>query len=165
MKSMHWGRAIGVAIVAYAVVFAAFLLLFGNPFSRQLIYSSVYGQSPKLLAVWMQIEPLPAVTPFWEDLFEFNLRKVGVLALFFPWFLAHVWIFAQVAHGLPGRGWRKGLGFGLGLWLTAYLFFELFTPLNQFGEPLPLVAYELGLDLLIGLAEGVVIAALYPVSR
>ena len=40
------------------------------------------------------------------------------------------------------------------------MFWEFFTPFNQFGEPLPLVALELGFWAIIALAEAFVIAAI-----
>jgi hypothetical protein len=39
-----------------------------------------------------------------------------------------------------------------------FLFWEFFTPFNQFGEPLPLLALELSFWALIALAEAFTIA-------
>jgi hypothetical protein len=41
-----------------------------------------------------------------------------------------------------------------------YLFWEFFTPFNQFGEPLPLIALELSFWAAIAVVEAVVIAAI-----
>lgn len=43
--------------------------------------------------------------------------------------------------------------------MPTYLFWEFFTPFNQFGEPLPLIALELSFWLAVALAEGFAIAA------
>lgn len=40
----------------------------------------------------------------------------------------------------------------------SFLFWEFFTPFNQFGEPLPLIALELGFWAAIALAEAYAIA-------
>ncbi len=44
------------------------------------------------------------------------------------------------------------------LFFMIYLFWEFFTPFNQFGEPLPLIALELVFWAVIALAEGMAIA-------
>jgi hypothetical protein len=44
------------------------------------------------------------------------------------------------------------------LFFMTYLFWEFFTPYNQFGEPLPLIALELGFWALIALSEAFAIA-------
>ncbi len=43
--------------------------------------------------------------------------------------------------------------------MLVFLFWEFFTPFNQFGEPLPLIAIELFFGAVIAFAEGLAIAA------
>jgi hypothetical protein len=68
-------------------------------------------------------------------------------------------LFALTAANLPGSGWRKGLSFGVLIWILSYGFFEFLSPWTQFSEPLPLLALELTMWLVVALAEGIVIAA------
>ncbi len=117
MKHINWSRHLLAGLVAEVVLLSAFALLFGNPISRGIIYTPQAGQSEKLLAVWFGIQPLPAVTPFWDQLFTFNARKVSVLALFFLWALCLVWGYAGqlartgVAQGIGIRGALVGNGY------------------------------------------------------
>ena len=68
-------------------------------------------------------------------------------------------LFALMAANLPGSGWQKGLTFGVLIWIVSYGFFEFLSPWTQFSEPLPLLALELSMWLVVALAEGIVIAA------
>ena len=107
-------------------------------------------QSRKLIAVWTQIEPLPLIVvnpaPMIAGLLLFGV----VHAAIYGW-LAPAW-----PAGVAPRGLRlAGLNFVL-----SYLFFEFFTPINLFGEPLVLVLAELGFCAVIALAEAYVIAAI-----
>ena len=156
------GRPWSTALVAFVIGFTSYALLFGNPISERLIFSPAFGQSPKLLAVLQSIEPLPAVGPGWQDLLSFSPRRALVLALIYLWVVGLTLIFGAVARALPGSGWRRGLPFALGVWAVAFPLLEIFFPLNVLGEPLPLVAYELLLE--IGLCAGLAIpiAALTP---
>ena len=109
MKRINWSSAIVTALVAYVVGFAAFLALFGNPVVRNIIYTPQAGQSDKLLAMWLTLEPLPAVGPFWERLTTFGGRTSAVAGLLLLWAFGLVLIYATVAEALPGEGWRKGV--------------------------------------------------------
>ncbi|OCS45233.1 hypothetical protein [Ralstonia pickettii] len=107
-------------------------------------------QSPKLIAVWTQIEPLPLIVvnpvPMIAGLLLFGV----VHAVVYRW-LAPAW-----PANVPPRALRlAGLNFVL-----SYLFFEFFTPINLFGEPPVLVLAELGFWAVIALAEAYVIAAI-----
>ena len=163
MKRINWSSAIVSALAAYIVGFAAFLVLFGNPVVRNIIYTPQAGQSDKLLAMWLTLEPLPAVGPFWERLTTFGGRTSAVAGLLLLWAFGLVLIYATVAEALPGEGWRKGLAFGAMLWVMTYFFFEVFFPFNLLGEPFGIVLLELALEAIMALAYGVTIAALYRV--
>jgi hypothetical protein len=108
-------------------------------------------QSPKLIAVWTQMEPLPLViakpAPIILGLFCFGLGH----AYLYHW-LAPFW-----PRGIFSRAWRLA---GL-IFFCSFLFWEFFTPFNQFGEPLVLIGLELLFWVIIAGAEGLVIAALW----
>ncbi len=155
---IRWGRAVLAGVAGFAVVFPIAVLLFGNPLSERIIFTAEFGQSSKLLANWLETPPLPPVGPFWEDVFSFSIAKVGILLLLAGVIVVHALIYQIVAPALPGRRLWRGVSFGIGVWALTYLFFEVFVPLNQFGEPLPIVAYELILWLGVAIVEGVVIS-------
>jgi hypothetical protein len=151
-----------IALVSFVTGFTTYAFLFGNPISERLIYSPDFGQSPKLLAVLQTMEPIPPLGPGWADLLSITGPKALTLGLLYLWAVGLVFIFRSVARSLPGRGWRRGLPFALILWAIAFPLLEFFFPLNVLGEPLPLVAYELTLELGLCLALAIPIAALTP---
>jgi hypothetical protein len=105
-------------------------------------------QSPKLIAVWTQIQPLPLVVsnpgPIIAGLIVFGL----IHSFMYRW-LSPAW-----PHGISARALR----FALLIFILSYVFWEFFTPFNQFGEPLRLLVLELGFWAIIALAEGFAIA-------
>lgn len=137
------------------------MLLFGNPVSRRVIFSTDFGQSQKLIDVWQSFEPVPPVTPFLEDAASLETSALPVILLLFLWTVGLVWIYARVNTSIPGTGWRRGAFFGFGVWLSSFLFFETFTPLNLFGEPLAIIGYELALQMVVALVIGISVAATY----
>lgn len=108
-----------------------------------------HRQSAKLIAVWTKLEPLPLV-----------VSKPHIIV---------VWLFAfafgqAVIYKLLTPGWPAGVTpralrlAGLRFVMT-FLFWEFFTPFNQLGEPLPMIALELLYWVVVALAEGYAIAA------
>lgn len=108
-------------------------------------------QSPKLIEVWTKLEPLPLVVahpaPIIIGLFLFGLAH----AFLYRWLSPH-W-----PPGVPPRALRLGLL----VFVLSFLFWEFFTPCNQFGEPIPLIALELGFWALIALIEGLAVAGVF----
>ncbi len=51
------------------------------------------------------------------------------------------------------------------IFFLSFLFWEFFTPFNQFGEPLPLLALELSFWAVIALAEAFAIAGVMEGKR
>lgn len=104
-------------------------------------------QSPKLIAVWTQIEPLPRVVG----------SPLPIILGLFAFSLFHAWLYAELSgswpQGLWPRTWRLG---GL-VFVLSYVFFEFFTPFNLFWEPLPLVAIELAFWAVVTVAEALAI--------
>lgn len=106
-------------------------------------------QSEKLIAVWTKIEPLPLVVATPGPII-FGLVLFGIGHAFI-----YRWISPAWPAGMAKRAWRFA---GL-LFFMIFLFWEFFTPFNQFGEPLPLIALELCFWGLIAVAEAFAIAA------
>jgi hypothetical protein len=106
-------------------------------------------QSPKLIAVWTRLAPLPRVVD----------APLPIILGLFAFSLFHAWLYAKLAghwpRGLWPRAWRLG---GL-VFVLSYVFFEFFTPFNLFREPLPLVAVELVFWAVVALAEALAIVA------
>jgi hypothetical protein len=114
-----------------------------------LLNSSI--QSRKLIAVWTQIEPLPLVVSHPLQIF-IGLILFGIGHAFIYRWLAPAW-----PPGIKPRAWRlAGLVFFL-----SFLFWEFFTPFNQFGEPILLICLELIFWATIAIAEAFAIALVY----
>lgn len=147
--SRRWGRATiagAAGIFAGAAVSGPLLFALG-PFT---IFNDAL-QSPKVQAVWDELEPLPLMLSN-PVAFALVLVLLGVV---------HGLVFALIAGSLPGGRVRRGLLYGLLIWLMSHLFFELNGPYALLGEPLPLVGVELTISFVGALAEGVVISAIY----
>ncbi len=134
--------------VAMNLSMAATFLLIGFGISADGILMDPAVQSGKLTAVWTKLEPLPLVTskpaPIIVGMFLFCI----ILAYIYRW-ISPAW--------KPGY-LRRGLSFSLILFLMTFLFWEFFTPFNLFGEPLQLIAVELGFWAVIALSTGMAIA-------
>ncbi|MEK6615923.1 MAG: hypothetical protein AABZ32_07410 [Bacteroidota bacterium] len=108
-------------------------------------------QSAKLIVVWTQIEPLPLVVnspaPIIMGLILFGIGH----AFIYKW-LAPSW-----PSGIKARAWRMAAL----VFFLSFLFWEFFTPFNQFGEPLSLIALELFFWAIIAITEAFVIAAVF----
>ena len=106
-------------------------------------------QSPKLIAVWTHIEPLPLVVnspaPIIIGLIFFGIGHAFI----------YRWLSASWPQGIAARAWRMAAL----IFFLSFLFWEFFTPFNQFGEPLKLILLELVFWAAIAAAEAFVIAA------
>lgn len=63
MAQIRWSRLLGATAAGYVVAVRSLTLLFGNPLAERLLFTAEAGQSNKVLAVWLELEPLAAVTP------------------------------------------------------------------------------------------------------
>lgn len=108
-------------------------------------------QSPKLIAVWTQIEPIPLVVsrpaPIVIGLILFGIGH----AFIYRW-LAPAW-----PPGIKARAWRMAIL----VFCFGFLFWEFFTPFNQFGEPILLIGLELIFWATIAIAEALAIATVF----
>lgn len=123
------------------------LLGFGWNGGGILLSSSV--QSPKLIAIWTQIEPLPLVVA--------NPAPIIIGMMLFG--IGHAFIYRSVSAAWPTGIFQRAVRFAGLLFFMTFLFWEFFTPFNQLGEPLPLVALELLFWATIAFAEAFVIAS------
>jgi hypothetical protein len=131
-----------------AVMLLTFRLLgFGWNGGGILLASPV--QSPKLIALWTQLQPLPLVVA--------NPAPIIIGIVLFG--IGHAFIYRSVSAAWPAGILSRALRFAGLLFFMTFLFWEFFTPFNQLGEPLPLVALELVFWAAIAIAEAFVIAA------
>lgn len=107
-------------------------------------------QSSKLIAVWTEIEPLPLVVNR-PVLIIFGIIIFGVL---------HAYLYRWISSAWPTGVVRRGVSLSLLVFVMTFLFWEFFTPFNQLGEPLWLIAIELCIWALIALADGLTISAI-----
>ena len=105
-------------------------------------------QSPKLIAVWTKLEPLPLVVV--------NPAPIIIGMVLFG--IGHAFIYRSVSVAWPAGILPRAMRFAGLLFFMTFLFWEFFTPFNQFGEPLQLVALELLFWAAIAIAEAFVIA-------
>lgn len=108
-------------------------------------------QSHKLIAVWTQMEPIPLIvsnpTPIIVGLILFGIGHAFIYQLFSP-----AW-----PPGIRPRAWRLAAL----VFFLSFLFWEFFTPFNQFGEPLQLISLELTFWVTIAIAEAFAIATVF----
>ena len=112
-------------------------------------------QSGKLIAAWTELEPLPLV-----------VTKPAPIILGLVLFgLLHAFIYRSLTPAWKRGVWARGTRFSLLIFVLAFLFWEFFTPFNQFGEPTSLIAIELLFWATIALADGLVISAIMEPSQ
>ncbi|MGO8945602.1 MAG: hypothetical protein ACLQJ7_18255 [Syntrophobacteraceae bacterium] len=112
-------------------------------------------QSQKLIAVWTKLAPLPLIVANPAPI-------VGGLVLFG---IAHAFVYRWLSAGWPPGMMPRALRFAGLLFFMVFVFWEFFTPFNQFGEPLSLIALELSFWAAIAIAEAVVIASIMEQGR
>lgn len=105
-------------------------------------------QSRKLIAVWTQLEPLPMVIS--------NPAPIVSGLLLFA--IGHAVLYKWLSVAWPPGLIRRALRFAALLFFMSFLFWEFFTPFNQFGEPLPLIFLELSFWAVIAIGEAFAIS-------
>lgn len=106
-------------------------------------------QSAKLIAVWTKLEPLPLVVA---------RPHVIIVGLFTFAFMQAV-TYRLLSPAWPGGIRQRALRLAALRFALTFTFWEFFTPFNQLGEPLPLIAVELSFWAVVSLAESFAIAA------
>jgi len=108
-------------------------------------------QSPKLIAIWTELEPIPLVvskpTPIIIGLILFGI--------------GHAFIYRWLSPAWPQGIMARTLRMGMLVFLLSFLFWEFFTPFNLFGEPLPLIGLELVFWATIAFAEAFVMSSVF----
>jgi hypothetical protein len=107
-------------------------------------------QSSKLIAVWTEIEPLPLVVS----------RPAPIIFGIILFGIVHAYLYRWLSPAWPTGIVRRSLSFALLVFLMTFLFWEFFTPFNQFGEPVGLIAIELCFWAIIALADGFTISTI-----
>lgn len=158
---VDWSRALLAAVVAFVVFVTAMTVLFGNPVVERILYTDQAGQSPKVLAMFFDIEPRPAVFWVWDDLGAIGARGAAVEAMLLVWALGLVVLYAYGWVGRPGPAWRRGVTFGVAAWAVVFVLFEALIPFNVLWEPFRLVVVELALQLIAMVLTGLTIALVY----
>jgi hypothetical protein len=108
-------------------------------------------QAQKLIDVWTKLEPLPLVVA----------NPAPIIAGLMLFGMGHAFVYRWLSPHWPPGVLSRGLRLAGLIFCLAFLFWEFFTPFNQFGEPLPLIALELAFWAFIALAEGLVIAGVF----
>lgn len=105
-------------------------------------------QSPKLVAVWTKLEPLPLIVS--------NPAPMIIGLILFG--IGHAYVYKWISVAWPQGLFQRAFRFAAILFFMIFLFWEFFTPFNQFGEPLQLVALELCFWAIIAITEAFGIA-------
>ncbi|HET9641463.1 MAG TPA: hypothetical protein VFP46_01265 [Candidatus Paceibacterota bacterium] len=115
-------------------------ILFANPVTMSVLYNpAIQGQA--FLSVTPHRDLLASVT---------GLVVLSVI---------HAWLYVVLSASVPGRTWlRKGLSWGVFIWLMYWVFQEWFIYHTLLDEPYLLNALELVLLLVGSLIEGMIIA-------
>jgi hypothetical protein len=145
-RTLAAGLAGGVAFVLGTLV--TFAQLAGSRRGEEGLLFDPDTQSPKVIAVWKQLEPLPRVI-------ETPLVIIGGMVIFG---LAYALLYRSVAAAWPAgvypRAWRLA---GV-IWLAG-VFSEFMGPFNVLHQPLPLSVIAWGFWAVAALLEALVIVA------
>lgn len=106
-------------------------------------------QSRKLIVVWTELEPLPLVVN----------RPIPIILGIILFGVLHAYFYRWLCSAWPPGILKRGLSFALLVFVMTFVFWEFFTPFNQFGEPLGLIVIELVFWALIALADSFAITA------
>lgn len=105
-------------------------------------------QSPKLIAVWTKMEPLPLIIS------QPGIMIAGLVLFGIGHSSIYRWVSPAWPRSVRSRAWRFSLlTFGM-----TFLFWEFFTPFNLFGEPLVLIGLELVFWAVVAFSEGLALA-------
>ena len=135
--------------IIFAGLFAGFVsegilgVLFVNPFIKSILYN------PNI-----QSQLFIDITP------QRNLvvSVIGIIVLS----IIHAWLYTIFAKSIPGTTWiKKGLFWGLTIWLMFWVFQEWFIYHTLLNEPLILNALELAILLIGSFVEGLIIAFIF----
>jgi hypothetical protein len=107
-------------------------------------------QSQKLIAVWTELEPLPLVVT----------QPAPIILGIILFGIIHAYLYRWLSPLWPTGVFQRGLRFAVLVFLMTFLFWEFFTPFNQFGEPFILIGLELLFWALIALGDGLAVSTI-----
>ncbi|WP_214322930.1 hypothetical protein [Nonomuraea sediminis] len=103
-------------------------------------------QSPKLIAIWKDIEPLPLLVD----------HPLVILAGYFAFATGYSFVYRSVATAWPSGKWKRVWRLAALIWLTA-AFFEFQGPVNLAHQPVLPLAIALSFWAVAALAEALAI--------
>jgi hypothetical protein len=106
-------------------------------------------QSRKLIAVWTEIEPTPRVVS----------RPAPIIIGLMLFGIGHAFVYRWLSPVWPSGITAKAARLAALIFFLSFLFWEFFTPFNQFGEPFLLIGLELIFWAVIAIAEALTIAS------
>ncbi len=106
-------------------------------------------QSKKLIAVWTGIEPTPLVVS----------RPAPIIIGLMLFGIGHAFVYRWLSPGWPSGITAKAARLAALTFFLSFVFWEFFTPFNQFGEPFLLIGLELTFWAVIAIAEALTIAS------
>jgi hypothetical protein len=139
----------GGAMLNIVMVLTFRLLGFGWDGGGILINHST--QSPKLIAIWTELEPIPLVVA--------SPAPIIIGLILFG--IGHAFIYRWLSPAWPQGIMARTLRMGMLVFFLSFLFWEFFTPFNLFGEPLPLIGLELLFWATIAFAEAFVMSSVF----
>ena len=160
MNSINYPRLITATLAAFFVMLLANIVLYDNPLIQSVYYSAA-GQSDKFVAIWNTLQPLPALSAKWSTLANPSGRTFAVQGLLLVWLFGVTFVFARLHAAIPGAGLRKGVNYGFVVWALCFVFFDVWSHFNVMAMPVAFVALGMALNLVISIAAGVTVAALY----
>ncbi len=114
--------------------------LFMSPPVKSLLYNPAY-QSETFILLTPTRDFIPSIT--------------GIVILS----VVHSWLFSLFQPSIPGNSWyKKGIIWGLTIWIMYWLFQEWFIYHTLLNEPILLNLFELLLLLIGSLVEGLIIS-------
>ncbi len=152
LRTVIAGVAGGIAM-NLAMLFTFRLIGFGWKGGGILLNPSY--QSQKLIAVWTKIEPLPLVVS----------QPMVIILGIVGFGIIHAYLFRWLSRSWPRGVSKRAIRFACLVFLMTFLFWEFFTPFNQFGEPIYLIALELVFWAFIALVDGFAISTIMREGR
>ncbi|MBV6519793.1 MAG: hypothetical protein L3J18_05670 [Candidatus Brocadia sp.] len=141
----------GGAVLNLVMVFTFRLVGFGWNGGGILLNPSV--QSQKLITVWTRMEPLPLVVT----------RPAPIITGLMLFGMGHAVIYRWLSPSWPPGCMARAIRLAALIFFLSFVFWEFFTPFNQFGEPFLLIALELVFWAIIALSEACTIACILEV--
>lgn len=156
MENMHHQQPTVLRTVIAGII-GLFGFLIVNMIGFRVTYPILFDpnvQSPKLIAVWNEIEPLPPAHGLVATLSILVL--IGIVRAFVYRWLAPSW---------PPSFMARALRYWLLVWFLSHFFVEFSAPFTLFGEPVGLILIELVIQGVAVLTEAFVVTGIMESSK